>query len=90
MEFDDIMTSSLGRLAALLAMLFSLGFLAHLVYQPKSLIESCFSHRALALVSVHTSPGTGLDIETSYFGPHVHICLPYMHIKHLVILTYSF
>ena len=38
------------------------GFLAHLVYQPKSLIQSCFvrchcwCHPASVLASVHTSP----------------------------------
>ena len=69
--------------------------LAHLVYQPKSLIQSCFVRcaswvLALALVlSVHTSPWHRVDIETSYL---VHKCtyVPYMHIKYLVILTCSF
>ena len=59
-------------------------FLAHLVYQPKSLMQSCFVvHHphwhcpTLALSSVHTSPGTWLDIETSYL---VYICtyVPHM------------
>ena len=72
-------------------------FLAHLVYQPKSLIQSCFVrrrrrhwyHRCLC-----TPPlATGLDIETSYL---VYICTyaphspKYIHIKYLVILRCSF
>ena len=60
-------------------------FLAHVVYQPKSLIQSCFVHHlwhrqchpASALVSVHTLSDTGLYVETLYL---VHI---YTYIPHL-------
>ena len=68
--------------------------LAHLVYQPKSLIQSCFVRRAssssvlsLALVLasassyVHTFPGTGLDIETSCL---VFLCTHVPHIAHQI------
>ena len=50
--------------------------LAHLVHQPKSFLQSCFSvvvlwhHPVMSLASsVHNSPGTGtwLDAETSQF-----------------------
>ena len=57
-------------------------FLAHLVYQPKSLIQSCFVFCYCIGIGVvlhwhwcwclcTPSPGTGLYIETSYL---VHIC----------------
>ena len=47
--------------------------LAHLVYQLKSLIQSCFVHCCWhwCLCYLCTPSGTGLDIETSYF---VYIC----------------
>ena len=58
---------------------FMYDFLAHLVYQPKSLIQSCFVHRhccchpASALASsVHTSHSAQLNIESSYL---VHRCI---------------
>ena len=71
-------------------------FLAHLVYQPKSLIQSCFVHRchwpALAAVSssVHTSPWHRVRHRNFILGTHMHIRLPYMQIKYLMILTCSF
>ena len=66
-----------------------LGFLAHLVYQPKSLMQSCFVRRASsASFSVHTSPSHRFKHRNFIFGIHVHICPPNMHIKYLVILTY--
>ena len=52
-------------------------FLAHLVYQPKSLTQSCIvsHHRWCRCRHWHhlctPPPGTGLDIETSYL---VFIC----------------
>ena len=54
----------------------SMCFLAHLVYQPKSLIQSCFVHRHWCHLCT-PPPGTGLDIETSYL---VYICtyIPHM------------
>ena len=59
------------------------GFLAHLVYQPKSLIQSCFvrhchciSISIVIIICAHT-PDTWLDIETSYL---VHICTYVSHI----------
>ena len=75
-------------------------FLAHLVYRPKSLIQSCFVHRrhwcrpasalAVALSSVHTSPWYMGRHRNFILGTHMHICPPYMHIKYLMILTCSF
>ena len=55
-------------------------FLAHLVYQPKSLIQSWIDRHvssSLALSSVHSSPSTWLDMETSYL---VYLCtyIPYV------------
>ena len=63
-------------------------FLAHLVYQPKSLMQSFFVSRAslasasllafvssLALVSsVHTSPGHSFKHSNFIFGAHMHLC----------------
>ena len=66
-------------------------FLAHLVYQPKSLIQSCFvsrhrwRHPASALASVHTFPWHRVRHTNFIFGIHMHICPPYIHIKYLVI-----
>ena len=76
----------------------SICFLAHLVYQPKSLIQSCFVHRrrwhrpvsASAVLSVHTSPWHMVRHRNFILGTHMHICPPYMHIKYLMILTCSF
>ena len=72
-------------------------FLAHLVYQPKSLIQSCFVHRASSLslasslaLSVHTSPSHGVRRANFIFGTHMHLCSSYVHIKYLVILACSF
>ena len=76
-------------------------FLVHLVYQPKSLIQSCFVRRhwhwlqhrpvlVLALVSVHTSPWHRVIHRNFIFGIPMHICHPHMHIKYLVIPTCSF
>ena len=45
---------------------------------------------SLASSSVHTSPWHMVRHRNFIFGIHVHICPPYMHIKYLVILTYSF
>ena len=51
---------------------FLVSFLAHLVYQPKSLVESCFVRHWHWCWHWHhhhlytPPPGTGLDIETSY------------------------
>ena len=58
----------------------NLMFLARLVYQPKNLIQSCFSRRHWHWrhCLCTPSPATGLDIETSYL---VYICPPCMHIK---------
>ena len=73
---------------------FPVHFLAHLVYQPKSLIQSCFVHcrlaSALAPASVHTSPWHMVRHRNFILGTHMHICPPYMHIKYLMILTCSF
>ena len=75
-------------------------FLAHLVYQPKSPVQSCFvrHHRwhcpllalVLALLSVHTSPCHRVRHRNFIFDIHMHMCPPYMHIRYLVILTCSF
>ena len=71
-------------------------FLAHLVYQPKNLIQSCFvhchhwHHPASASLSVHTSPWHMVRHRNFILGTHMHICPPYVHIKYLMILTYGF
>ena len=70
-------------------------FLAHLVYQPKRLMQSCFvccvSLLALVLVlTVQTSPIHRIIHRSFIFGTHVHLCPSYMYIKYLVILTCSF
>ena len=56
-------------------------FLAHLVYQPKNLIQLCFVCRrrpasalALALSSVHTSPCHSIRHRSFIFGTHIHLC----------------
>ena len=49
----------------------SLHFLAHLVYQPKSLIQSCFVHRASVTVSVHTSPCHRVRHRNFIFSIHM-------------------
>ena len=62
---------------------------SHLVYQPKSLIQSCFvchwhqhwHHRASLSMSVHTSPSHRVRHRNFLFGVPMHICPPYMHIK---------
>ena len=74
--------------------------LAHLVYQPKGLIQSCFVHHChwrhpalasvLASSSVHTSPWHMVRHRNFILGTHMHICPLYMHIKYLMILTCSF
>ena len=62
--------------------MYSAHFLAHLVYQPKSLIQPCFvchwrhwHHHRHRLCT--PPPGTGLDIETSHL---VHTCTYVCHI----------
>ena len=70
--------------------------MAHLVYQPKSLIQSYFVvrrrrwHRPAlsSSSSVHTSPCHRVRHRNFIFGTHMHICPPHMHIKYLVILTF--
>ena len=65
-------------------------FLAHLVFQPKSLIQSCFvywRHPASASASVHTSPWHMVRHRNFICGIHMHICPPYMHIKYLMKLV---
>ena len=68
--------------------------MAHLVYQPKSLIQSCFVHHhpvsALALVCVHSSPWHRVRHRSFMFGTHMHLCPSHTHIKYLAILTCSF
>ena len=75
-------------------------FLAHLVYQPRNLIQSCFVRRAsFCVVILGHCPrrrhlctpllATELDIETSC-DMNMPICPWYMDIKYLVILTCSF
>ena len=71
-------------------------FLAHLVYQPKSLMQSWFVRRCWhwrRWCHWHhlctPPPVTGLD-RNFIFGTHLHICPPCMHIKYLVILTCDF
>ena len=69
----------------------SLHFLAHLVYQPKSLIQSCFVHHHWCWHHWHwhllctPHPGIGLDIETSYL---VYTCTYVPHICTLNILSF--
>ena len=59
-------------------------FLAHLVYQPKSLIQSCLvRHRptsslALTLASIYTSPWHRVSF---IFGGHLHLCPLHMHVN---------
>ena len=72
-------------------------FLAHLVYQPKSLIQSCFVHHCrwhcpalVSVSSVHISPWHMVRHRNLILGTHMHICPPCMHIKYLMILTCSF
>ena len=57
--------------------------LAHVVYQPKSLIQSCFVHRcwhwhhaasASVLASVHTSPWHRVKHRNFIFGTQMHKC----------------
>ena len=60
-----------------------------------SVVHRCVSLLALSLalllvLSVHTSPCHRVRHRNFIFGTHMHICPPYMHIKYLVILTYSF
>ena len=62
-------------------------FLAHLVYQPKSLIQSCFVCRRWHW---YRPPWHRVRHRNFIFGIHVHIYPPCMHIKYLVILTCSF
>ena len=63
-------------------------FLAHLVFQPKSLIQSCFVHHhrwhcsASASASVHTSPWHMVRHRNFILGTHMHTCPPCMHIKY--------
>ena len=70
-------------------------FLAHLVYQPESLIQLCFVRRhrwhrpASASLSVHTSPWHMVRHRNFILGTHMHICPPHMGIKYLMILTRS-
>ena len=87
-----------GKLVFLTWMWFLWGLLAHLVYQPKSLIQSCFVHchhwhhpaSVSVLSSVHTSPWHMVRHGNFILSIHMHICHPYMHIKYLMILTCSF
>ena len=72
-------------------------FLAHLVDQPKSLIQSCFVHRrwhpalvSMLVSSVHTSSWHVVIHRNYIFGIHTHIYPPFMHTKYLLILTCSF
>ena len=70
----------------------------YLVYQPKSLIQSCFVRRrrpaslasASALMSVHTSLRHRVRHRNFIFGIHMLLCPSHMHMKYLVILTCSF
>ena len=71
-------------------------FLTHLVYQPKSLIQSCFIHCSLSSSlasllssSVHT-PSDIVRYRAFIFSMNIYMCPWYMHMKYLVILTYSF
>ena len=98
-EIFDINIEYLGCIASSFAKVCAIySFLAHLVYQPRSLIQSCFvCHRrwhhpalALASLSVHTSPWHMVRHRNFILGTHVQICPPYMHIKYLMILTCSF
>ena len=78
----------------------SLKFLAHLVYQSKSLIQSCFvcchhwhcpaSSLVSSLSSVHTSPWHMVRHRNFILGTLMYICPPYMHIRYLMVLTCSF
>ena len=90
-EVSCIWLGSMAHLRALEAV----GFLAHLVYQPKSRIQSCFVHHvsssllvssalaSSALVSVHTSPSHRVRHTNFIFGTHMHQCPPSnMHIKY--------
>ena len=45
---------------------------------------------ALVLSSVHTSPWHRVRHRNLVFGVNMYTCPWYMHIKYLVILTYSF
>ena len=40
-------------------------------------------------LSVHTSPSHRISHKSFIFGINMHLCLSYMHLKHLVILTYG-
>ena len=69
------------QVAVILFVFFLLLFLAHLVYQPKNLIQSCFVHCAslvLVSVSVHTSPSHRIKqkLHTWYrYAPLSCICM---------------
>ena len=57
-------------------------FLAHLVYQPKNLLQSCFVHRASlgsAFVSVHTPPSHRIKHTNFIFGTDMYPYLVYPH-----------
>ena len=53
-------------------------------------IMLCPSSLAFASSSVHTSLCHGVSRRNFIFSLHMNICLPYMHITYLVILTCSF
>ena len=72
-------------------------FLAHLVYQPKSLIQSCFVHHCWCWHCHHwcwhhlcIPPWHRVRHRNFIFDIHMHVYPPFMHIKYLMILTCSF
>ena len=95
---DVLTTGTYPRLPTCIKVKCMFWFLAHLVYQPKSLIQSCFvCHRrwhrlasASSLSSVHTSPWHMVRHRNFILGTLVQICPPHMHIKYSMILISSF
>ena len=84
-----------GKKPSVIKLEFFFFFLVHLVYQPKSLIQSCFVCRRHWYRCWHhhlCSPPSGTRVRhrNFIFCIHMHICPLYVHIKYLVILTCSF
>ena len=73
-------------------------FLAHLVFYQTSLcnhdlsvVHSCRPASVSASsASMHSPPSHRIQDRNFIFSMNMHMCPQYMHIKYLVILTYSF
>ena len=65
-------------------------FLAHLVYQPKGPVHSCFVSWHWCCRHLCTPPCHRIRHRNIIFDIPMQICPPYVHIKYLIILTFSF